>query len=234
MITITTPASTRDLTTAEYVLKEWKGKDPDTDLLALMISAASETMALWCRREFVQQVYTELAEASERRKQVLTAYPIVTPPTPVVTVSGDAVTNFDVYVDQGWLWKNDGTIWTGPTPVGGPLGASVLAYDRNPEVEVVYTAGWVTRAMNPAAIDLPADLEDAAIYFAIQLLKSSMAKPVGDSMGVTIGQFKTQFPAADSMTGSGSGYWAEALGDPSIPWMPLRVRRVLMQYRRFV
>ena len=234
MINVITPASSRDLTTREMILKEWVGTEPDTDLVDIMITAASNTMAKWCRREFVQQEYEELLEAPERRKICLKEYPVLDTPVPVVESDGEAVTNFDVYSNTGILFKNDDTYWTGPTPTGGLLGSSVLASDRRPTIKVTYTAGWITRAIDPVTMDLPADIEDAAIYFTIQLIKSSKAKPIGDINSIKIGKFKVEAPEADSITGSGSGYWAEALGDPSVPWIPLRVRRVLMHYRKMI
>jgi len=234
MLVVTTPASSLFLTTREKVLSEWVGKVPDDDIVDLAISAASRTISTWCRREFVQQVYTERLEAPERRRLVLQESPVLDSPVPVVTADGESVTAFDVYVDTGILYRNDGATWTGPVSYGGPMGASLMAFDRELTLLVVYTAGWITREMDPATMDLPGDIEDSAIYFAIQLIKSTQGKPVGDSKGVRIGEFSVDFPAADSMTGSGSGYWAESIGDPALTSMPLRIRRALLPYRRWL
>jgi len=234
MIIVDTPASSLMLTTRAMLLKEWVGVEPDLDLVDLAILSASRTISTWCRREFVQQVYTERLEAPERRKLVLSEYPIKESPVPVVTADGEAVTNFDVYSNTGMLYRNDGYAWTGPTQWGGPLGASVLAYDREPTILATYTAGWITREMDAVNYDLPGDVEDSAIYFAIQLLKSNSGQPLGDPTGVKIGNFTTFFPSADSMSGSGSGYWAESIGDPMISWIPLRVRRALLPYRKTI
>ena len=88
--------------------------------------------------------------------------------------------------------------------------------------------------MDSVNFTLPGDVEKAAIYFAIQLIKSDQGKPIGDAKGVKIGKFKVDFPAADAMTGSGSGYWAESVGDPYIVYMPLQVRRALLPYRNWL
>ena len=237
LIKITTPASSQMLTTREMVLEAWVGKDPDSDLVDLAILSASRTISTWCRREFIQQVYTERLEAPERRNLVLSEYPVLESPVPVVTADGDAVTSFEVYGDKGFLYRSDGYAWTGPTQWGGLLGASPLAYDREPTIVALYTAGWITRAMaeiDTTTADLPGDIEDSTIYFAIQLLKSNAGKPLGDPTGVKIGNFTTFFPSADSMSGSGSGYWAESIGDPMLSWMPLRVRRALLPYRKTI
>ncbi|RLA40972.1 MAG: hypothetical protein DRR06_16700 [Gammaproteobacteria bacterium] len=230
MIEITTPASSRDLTTSAELLKHWVGKQPDLDVVNLAITSASINIAHWCRREFVQQEYMEYLEAPERIRLVIAESPIIS--VSEVIVSGDPVTDYTIFEKSGILLRNDGVPWTGPVVMGGAFGTDVLVSEGLLSITVDYIAGYTTRAMDEANMDLPADLELAAITYAIELINMTLEKPIGDPMSVKVGGFTTEYSDTDTMTGSGSGYWAEAVGDPSMLWLPLPVRRVLMAYRR--
>jgi len=231
MIEITTPASTRDLTTAEYVLRKWTGDDPDSELLADAISAASGFCAKWCRREFVLQEYEESIEAPERLKVVLSESPVTAVDT--VVSDGDAITNYKIYEKLGILEKTDSFPWTGPIRMGGPLGASMLVYDRESSLVINYTAGYITRAM-VGTRNLPDDLEDAVAYLAREILKSDLGITAGEAIETKVGNFHTINMPDDSMQASGAGYWAETVGDVTMTWIPMRVRRVFLLYRRFM
>lgn len=173
-------------------------------------------------------------EAPERFKLLLGEKPI----TAVASVDndGEAISSddYEIWANNGFLLKTDDAPWTGPVHVGGPLGVSVLAYDRFPGITVEFTSGWVTRTMDSENITLPGEVEATATYYAHQVVKNFMDKSAGEASAVGIGKFRTEFPSIDAMVGSGSGYWAESLGDPSLVWMPLRVRVELLHYRRWI
>jgi len=232
MIKIIDPATSRDLTTSDMVLSRWVGKEPDADHIAFAIASASETIARWCRREFVQQEYEELLEAPERVKLLLAESPIIS--VSEVLVTGDPVTDYAIFAQQGILLRDEYLPWTGPVRTGGLFGNDILVDDLPLSIKVTYISGWITRVMDEPTMTLPPDVEDATIEFATELLKMQKDEPIGDPASVKIGNFTTEFGATDTMTGSGSGYWAEAVGDPTMLWLPLKVRRVLMLYRRTI
>lgn len=230
MIEITTPASTIDLTTQDMVLDRWVGVEPDADVVDFAIASASRTIARWCRREFVRQEYTELLSAPDRSKLLLAESPIVS--VSEVLSGGDPVTDYSINSSAGILLKDDYGVWTGPVRYGGLFGTDELVSDPPLSLSVTYISGWITRSMDAVDFNLPADVEDACIEFATELLKMEKDEPVSDPSSIKIGGFTTEYSPTDTMTGSGSGYWAEAVGDPSLLWLPLRVRRILMLYRR--
>lgn len=234
MLEITTPASTRDLTTSEYVLRKWTGQKPDPDLVSDVISSASCFCASWCRREFVNQGYTELIEASERLKLVLSAKPITEVTS--VEINGSAITDFKVLGSTAMLMKTDGYPWTSPVRLGGLFGRTPIAFDRELSVEVVYTAGYVTRAMtvDEDDITLPFDLEDSVAYLVRETIKQDMGMSAGEAIEKRVGNFQAAYGNPDPMMASGAGYWAETIADPSIVFLPNRVRRVWLLYRRFM
>ena len=230
MIEIITPASSRDLTTQNMILQRWVGKAPDSDVVDFAIASASATIAGWCRREFVQQEYVELLEAPDRVRLLLSESPIIS--VSEVLASDDAVTDYSIHAKSGILLRDNYLPWTGPVATGGLFGNDILVSEKLLSIKATYIAGWVTRKMDEINMTLPADVEDACIEFATELIKMANDEPIGDPALVKVGNFTTEFGATDTMTGSGSGYWAEAVGDPSMLWLPLKVRRVLMLYRR--
>lgn len=232
MIEIINPASSRDLTTQDMILQRWVGKAPDSDVVDFAIASASITIAHWCRREFVQQEYVELIEAPDRVRLLLAESPIIS--VSEVLASNEVVTDYSIASRKGILLRDDYMPWTGPVALGGLFGNDVLVSEKLLSIKATYVAGWITRKMDEANMTLPADVEDACIEFATELIKMANDEPIGDPALVKVGNFTTEFGATDTMTGSGSGYWAEAVGDPTMLWLPLKVRRVLMLYRRTV
>lgn len=232
MISVTVPASTLDLTTEDQVRLGWTGAPVSSDGIPEAIAAASRLTALWCRREFCEQTYEEVMEASDRYKIVLSERPV----TDVTSVEndGEPVTEFRTFEHEGILLKTDKIPWVGPVAFGGPLSQSPRFQDRWPSLTIVYTAGWISRAMDPVAYNLPADVEEAVIIIVRDMIKNDKEESTGDLMKTKVGNFDVEYGASDSMTGSGSGYWAQAIGDPAYLWIPLEARRILMSYRRLL
>jgi len=229
MLEIVSPASTTDLVLPEIVTLGWDGEAPDPALVDAAISAASTLAARWCGRNFVIQGYRERLKPSFRRKLVLKESPVQAV-TSVLQYDAP-ITQYRIDSNLGMLIKEDGA-WGGTIASVGPLRGGYSGSDIDESIVVEYTAGWTPKTIDPVGADLPGDLEMAVAELALDIIKKQLGMPTGDVESATVGPFKTKNGAVDSMVGPKSGYWAEAIGDPSFLWIPLRTRRVLMMYRR--
>jgi len=238
MLEVITNATTLDLVTKEMVMANWDEIDDlNESEVEEAITAASVGFNLWCGRTFTIQRYLETLVASHSLKLVLNESPIVL--VNEVKSMGEPIVDFKVDRAVGILHKTDMIPWYGPVRRDGILRGGVAIYDEPLSIEVDYTAGYVTQPIIedlPHAIEktIPADLEYACIVQARIIIKGMRGMPVGIPQGIVIGPFEAKYATVDSMVGSGSGYWATAIGDPTMMWFPLEVRRTLIQYRRLM
>ncbi len=232
MIEIITPAPTLDLTTSSMFIDRWEGDIPSDEVISMSISSASRTASLWCRREFSKQEYVEKLSPTFTTRLELTESPVTE--IDHVSIEGSVVDNWDIDHQKGELIRTERKMWATRPLFGGLFGDEPIMTDMPLAIEVQYTAGYVSRAVDPVAYNLPADLEEAVLIMAIESAKSAADKPIGYAQDVRVGSFGVKYGTVDSMTGSGSGYWAESIGDPSTLWLPMLARRILLNYRRLL
>ncbi len=147
-ITITTPSSTRQLTTLAN-LKAVAGITAITDdtLLGLIIDRQSAAIETFCNRIFAKQTYTETIAGNGTNKLRIAQYPLVS----VTSITNDEITVASTdYTTQdresGYIYSNYGWYNT--------LGEKLYS--------VVYVSGYILPGM-AGTRDLPYDIEDACI-----------------------------------------------------------------------
>ncbi len=234
MIEITVPAVTYDLTTPDRVLVGWKGAPRNTEAIPYAISAASRLACHWCRREFARQTYTEALEAPYRKRLVLQESPVNLVVS--VEVDGDPIApdQYKVFGQAGMLLRTDKHPWVGPVEFGGYFGMSPEFNDQSLDIIVEYEAGYVSRAEDENSMDLLPEIEEAVVETTRDIVSKGMGQATGDVTKTKVGSFETEYGLSDSMVGSGSGYWANSIGDPSLLWLPLSARRLLLPHRRLL
>jgi len=236
MIEVLEPASTLDLVTPDMVTRGWDEVDDlSSDEVELAIAASSRSFNHWCGRVFSSQRYLETMEASHTLKLILREGPISD--VSEVLSMGAPVIDYIVDKETSILHKNNMIPWYGPLRRDGVLRDSFAAYDIPLSLTVDYIAGYITQPMielDPTVGDktIPVDLEYACIVQSRIVIKGLRGMPVGIPQSIVVGPYEAKHATVDSMVGSGSGYWATAIADPTIMWLPLEVRRTLVLYRR--
>lgn len=228
MIKVVTPAASHDLIEVSDVTSGWGDASSfeNTDI-ATAITAASLFIRGWCSRNFISQEYKEYCAPTFDSL----LYPREKPVTEIASVSiSDSAIDLDNiefgFEDGGILLKNDLT-WNSRVIHPGFLAPHQLPNSAVRDIEIQYTAGY-------ALADVPADLKRACVVIVRHALKAEAGQPAGEVLKTKAGAFETEYQGTDAMTGSGSGYWAETLGDPTMMWIPVEARRTLVKYRRFM
>jgi hypothetical protein len=70
-------ANARDLITLARAYQNLQGVSSVDALLQTLLTAASDAIQKWCRRDFVSTVYDELYSGSAQRELILRQYPII-------------------------------------------------------------------------------------------------------------------------------------------------------------
>lgn len=180
LLTVTTAASARDLTTIQACQLEL-GASVDPAWLALAIPAASQEIETHCRRIFAQDVLSETfrqvgaSDACAHARLILARRPVVS----IASVVADDVTldsdEYEIDAQAGLLYRLDSSdrraIWS------------------EEKIVVAYTAGYVCPGSETRPT-LPADLQAAAIELVKQrwfarhrdpLLKGEAVPGAGDA-----------------------------------------------------
>lgn len=155
------PLSAHALTTVAAVKEYLRISSTDTtndNSLERQINAVSEFIERFCDRHFEKTTYTHKFRGNGRQKLLLNQYPILSVTS--VKVDGSDATDYEILGEEGILYRENLWPWSGYRAglVGDPIGS-------RPNIEVVYTAGYVLPKDDApdSPRTLPYDLEDAAI-----------------------------------------------------------------------
>lgn len=191
------------LTTIEALKRELQIAVEDTsqdETLARFINAASDAIRAFCNRDFAKARRSETKQGSGGPSLLLKAYPVIEIHS--AKVNGKPVRDYSFDKATGVLWRDAG--WP---------------RSETPNVEVEYTAGYVTPAQSDddetLERDLPHDLEEACIITAATWA-SAQGTP-RDAVSLQVEQVRVQF--ADRGVGrQGIPYAAQMLLEPYVRW----------------
>jgi hypothetical protein len=149
MLTVTTPATTHDLTVLETVRAELGITDrAEDENLARWITEASRVIAEYCNRVFARETVSETFRLATRKSDfLLSRYPVVSIASVVENGETLVATDYEFTSDTGVL-----TRLRGDTPTCWPPG----------KIVVTYSAGY------GLLTDLPYGIERAAITLVKQ------------------------------------------------------------------
>ncbi len=184
MLTVTTPATSFQLTTPER-LQEEHPEIPESRAEHL-IDEASSAIASFLNRVLARQSYTETVKGYGDRYLTLTASPIET--LTGVTQSSSTVT--DVLIDDaeaGILYRELGFEWT--RGQGWQLASFPIPYSEVPEFSVDYVAGWALPHEDDR--NLPPVLERACMDLAAGIQQRAAQDQTVQS--VRLGDFATTY-----------------------------------------
>jgi hypothetical protein len=226
MLQVVTPADSFDLTTTEAVVSGWSDASSfDTADIDNAVTVASKFVQAWCKKWFVVQTYKEYLESTFLPQLVLSEYPILDITS--ITVDGEAV---DLGVIEyegfrgGMVIRTDNKVFAARRYSVGFLHSLSPGRSNFNDIVVDYEAGYSS---------IPEDLQRAVIVIVRHSLKADKESPAGEIIRTKVGNFETEYQGVDPMSGSGSGYWAESIGDPTIMFIPIEARRILLSYRGF-
>jgi hypothetical protein len=186
---IVTPASARALTTPARVVDELGDVGRTDAQLTILISRATAVLERWCGRVFARETVDETWFTTSLREVFLERAPVASitsvtlgPATNPTTVDAAQyeVTDpsagrvrfelFDIGLPPDVRLSEMAYGYAGA--VSDPGGGRIYGYRRPLEQRVVarYTGGWVTPAWPSGTIDLPDDLEGAAILLVRTML----------------------------------------------------------------
>lgn len=161
MLTVTTPATARDLTTVEAIKDELGLPSTDTTndfLFAELIERATAAILTYTGKEFAKQTYQETLAGHGGNVLSLSRAPIVSVTS--VAFRGEPVVDFTVEdAEAGILYRDFGWYDTA-------TGAGALDWHPNPrgdrlDYKVIYVAGYVLPGQDGRT--LPRDLEKGCI-----------------------------------------------------------------------
>jgi uncharacterized phiE125 gp8 family phage protein len=182
-ITVTTPATERDLTTMSAVKDTLNITDDTQDaLVEAAIKAASAAIEGYCQRTFAKQTYEETVEGHDHPILMVTNTPIIG--TPTVTCEGDPVVDFTVEdAEMGTLYRKVG--WLAKAWIGWDVESYRVPGTEVTRYTIEYEAGYTVPGEDDHT--LPADIEQAALLTAADWVSKSYhgggeikSKKVGD------------------------------------------------------
>lgn len=158
MLTVTTPASTADLTTLAVVKAELglTSNEHDTQL-ATYITQASDRVESFCNRTFAQESISETFRLDHRENElVLTRFPVTAITSVVENGASLATSDYELDADSGVLRRLQSD-----TKTRWPCG----------KIVVEYVCGYLLPG--DVGRDLPRDIERAAILLVKQFASNS-------------------------------------------------------------
>jgi hypothetical protein len=219
-VTVTTAATTRNLTTEARVILHLGGTSDA--LLTLLVRAASRSIVSYCQREFAREAVTEMFPAYGGPFVQLSRTPIVS--VTAVRQEGTALTDWAVHDrTEGTLYRRAGWGWTAQRDLGlggrqrWPGYGFPMPSTEEPQFDADYVGGYLLPGQSrTATVSVQASdqsFNDSGNGFPLLLRAGDVVEAVGWSSAPNLGRFVVSgTPTSGKIQVSGAALVDEVAG----------------------